>query len=298
MEKYKNNLQICDKNIQEYIENFTRRSRIPDLNKKYPTGAPLDFPSAGYLPIINWQGQDWVMLFFRDIPPIGWNVANGASDTSAEWGDLAKIVTREFSEETVIINGDPQSNICTLDQSGYLQSDHVLTRYRIGEFGRPQPVPIVPGSWQVAAHQELRRTEDYLTIKDGDEEIEVQPVETDFIARINGTNGALKTLKDCIYSINPMEFGFEVIYICKFNLPYNAYILDGEVNDSGEKLIRRPVGLFSLDWLKNIFEHKKLGRQSTKTGFEGDRSIIGTIPCKNFHKLPMGYQRNGFRFRI
>ena len=45
------------------------------------SGHPLRFGNGGVLPIIRLDDSDYFCLFYRDIFPIGWNIANGASDT-------------------------------------------------------------------------------------------------------------------------------------------------------------------------------------------------------------------------
>lgn len=44
----------------------------------------LRWASAGVLPIARWRSADWVVLFFRDIRPVGWNLANGASENERD----------------------------------------------------------------------------------------------------------------------------------------------------------------------------------------------------------------------
>jgi len=58
--------------------------------------------SAGTLPIISLGKKSYYCFFYRDIFPIGWNIANGATDTRAELLDPLQALERELGEELVV----------------------------------------------------------------------------------------------------------------------------------------------------------------------------------------------------
>jgi len=62
---------------------------------------PFRYANGGVLPVVRLDGRDYFWLFYRDIFPVGWNIANGASDTTAEMLDPNRIVLREFGEEAI-----------------------------------------------------------------------------------------------------------------------------------------------------------------------------------------------------
>jgi len=70
-------------------------------------GVPLRWSSGGALTVVTWRGKQWVAVFFRDIQPIGWNVANGASENSEQWRDLSPLSDREAGEELMALSEKP-----------------------------------------------------------------------------------------------------------------------------------------------------------------------------------------------
>ena len=70
---------------------------------------PLRYANGGVLPIVHLEGKDYFLLFYRDIFPIGWNIANGASDDEDEWVDPGRIIHREFAEE--VLFADPTEKL-------------------------------------------------------------------------------------------------------------------------------------------------------------------------------------------
>jgi hypothetical protein len=65
---------------------------------------PLRYANGGALPIVRIGSKTYFCLFFRDAFPIGWNLANGASDSLDEMGDPERILHREFGEELLIVD--------------------------------------------------------------------------------------------------------------------------------------------------------------------------------------------------
>ena len=64
------------------------------------------FSSGGTLPILSFSrnpgADEYYCLFFRDAHPVGWNIANGGSDTRAELLNPQAVIERELREELVI----------------------------------------------------------------------------------------------------------------------------------------------------------------------------------------------------
>ena len=57
---------------------------------------PLRWASGGVLPVVAWRGDVWSPFFFRDISPVGWNIAAGSSETEAELCRPVAFGLREF----------------------------------------------------------------------------------------------------------------------------------------------------------------------------------------------------------
>ncbi|MGD8413690.1 MAG: hypothetical protein PVF33_05630, partial [Candidatus Latescibacterota bacterium] len=68
---------------------------------------PLRWASAGVLPVVRWRGGVWSPFFFRDIPPVGWNIAAGSSESEAELRRPVAFGLREFVEETIVLSRPP-----------------------------------------------------------------------------------------------------------------------------------------------------------------------------------------------
>ncbi|MCA9319142.1 MAG: hypothetical protein KDB53_00335 [Planctomycetes bacterium] len=76
--------------------------------------------SAGALPRIPAIGsgrRNTLLLFHRDIAPLGWNLANGASGSAAELKDPLTLMRREAAEEIMAFDPDAR-RLLTLERSG------------------------------------------------------------------------------------------------------------------------------------------------------------------------------------
>lgn len=62
------------------------------------------------------------------------------------------------------------------------------------------------------------------------------------------------TTRDVVPSLNPDEFGVEIVRILRFNMHEYDILLDGEILERGPHLARRPVGMFSLEALRKMFQ--------------------------------------------
>lgn len=91
--------------IKEQIEHFMNNSNL--LSYRFNTAdAPFRFANGGVLPIIRIGSIDYLCLFYRTIFPVGWNIANGASNNLDELLFPGNVIYREFSEELFISDDD------------------------------------------------------------------------------------------------------------------------------------------------------------------------------------------------
>jgi hypothetical protein len=219
----------------------------------------LRWASAGYLPIVCWRKRRWALLFFRDIFPIGWNIANGASETPTEWHHLDKLAAREAREEVVVLQQDP------------VEGDHVgVCRIDLGHSAEANADDLL------STHHELRWLHDRIRLKS-------QPMATIPVRNIEG-RGVVEVLDDSgshrtagiHVSINPLELGIEVTRVGEFDLPDDGCVIDGEtfldlykVPDGGRpkpRLVRRPVGLFDLEYLRRAWLSGEMGEEAMHEG--------------------------------
>lgn len=57
---------------------------------------PFRYASGGTLPILRMEGQGYYCFFYRDIFPIGWNIANGGCCTREELLNPQMTIEREL----------------------------------------------------------------------------------------------------------------------------------------------------------------------------------------------------------
>ena len=220
----------------------TQRTTIPGLR----------WASGGALPIVTYDSRDWFCLFHRDIGPLGWNLANGGSEFADEWVNLRHLIYREMTEEVVVCDGIPTGGA-------------VLNHYRLDFDHNWFPKKRTPADELCTRHHELRRRVDDIEIQWNQIHRRIQPIDhtshkvhviDDVVHGVFATGPADDT-DDILIAVNPFELGVEVIRLIRFDLQPGEYILDGEVVRSrfGDYLARRPVGLVSVDFLKNRFRN-------------------------------------------
>lgn len=186
------------------------------------------FANGGTLPIISMGGKSYYCLFFRETDPIGWNIANGASDNVEELLDPIRIIKRELREELIFIEPragkdfvvDPP-DLMPLKRPEYrIARELWQKRYPSFKFGEFQEVPLTV-SWKDGP--------DFLSVRLGEDEP--------------------RTYSDIFLNVNATDFGIEIDKIAHIELPDDVLILDGEVHDNN--LLGRPIGLFETHRLED-----------------------------------------------
>jgi hypothetical protein len=238
----------------------------------------LRWASGGFLPGTRWRGRWWVSLFFRDIEPVGWNLANGASETKDEYKDLDLLIYRETMEELVICRGIPMP--------------HAQVTHLIPQVPGPRPrrnAPPVPRLVEEHAHLRFHHDNVRFQRSQGPEilaQSTPELVTVTYHGRWRRTQSV--TTENVLIAVNPLELGIEVARVGKFILEDSDRLLDGEVHHSeqGSYLVRAPVGLLSLDFLKEAY-----GRGGGSIGVPvrpsaaptDDRRSLGVMPSTAFH---------------
>ena len=201
-------------------------------------GFPFDDPdfvfrwaSAGALPIVRLGDEEYYCLFYREIRPIGWNIANGACDSSTELLDPLCTLERELCEELIIL--DPKtSSWYGFDRgdASFLHRPEHRTVQLIVETLKKK------GLWQRNAGVGLLETG-------------LQWFNGPDSATIYAQDILLKTEKHdvagCFLNINAEDFGIELDRVVKINVGKDALVFDGEVSNG--RLLNRVVGLFRTD---------------------------------------------------
>jgi hypothetical protein len=211
---------------------------------------PFRWASGGVLPIAHWNNRDWYVLFFRDVPPVGWNIANGASGSKDEYKDLYQLIYREFSEELILLNREPQVN------------DPFIIKQKSFHLPGPLPEPLstkLQNKEFFIAHANLRKNHDNLSIIEMDGP-KIRNIETPFELKVKyhapNLKDKIESVKEnIIFTINPTEFGIEIIHLIGFDMEKEDYLLDGEIWEVESALIRQPVILISVEYIKKLFEN-------------------------------------------
>lgn len=236
----------------------------------------LRWVSGGILPVANWNDQRWVCLFFRDIEPVGWNLANGASETKEEYKDLDLLIFRETLEELVICGGTPQPLA-------------EVTR-RIPWVPSPQSrKSVLEAPELVSECAALRLLHDGICFKceTGPDLLLKRTPESVTVTYHDRRRRALTaTTENVLISINPLELGAEVVRVGEFALGQSDRLLDGEVCRSreGDYLVRAPIGLLSVDFLKRAYQKagNVLGLPARALESD-DRRRLDTVEHRAFH---------------
>ena len=239
---------------------------------------PLRWVSGGVFPIIQYRNHYWAMFFFRDINPIGLNIANGASENKKEYKEIHRLMGREFSEETILFQSHPFPDSNVIHQKFSIDcydmsSSSAISDYFNEDFSKE--------------HNTLREVHDKVHIQTTkySQGRPIRPINTPF--RIELTYHAADLtriekapyIRNAVFTINPFEFGVEIVWLYKFTLFDNDVIIDGEYDLGRNYLIRQPVILLRMDFLKKIFikNNNSIGLYNTET----DCKILPEIPIES-----------------
>lgn len=231
---------------------------------------PIRWASGGFMPIVRYKEEYWVLVSFRDINPVGLNLANGASETKEEYKDPRALVGREFCEEVVVLSGTP-AKAAELTQRDF-EAQHQLAKFLSPKFAQQ--------------HAELRRANDGFTItRVRTPTRRVRFLETPFQVHItfHGPNmeHTHEILEDVVYTINPAEFGVEVMELAVFSMEEEEYVIEGEYDPSRKVLIRQLPILLKLSHLSEVFvKNGSLGMLQS-AGASIDGKLMNEIPSEH-----------------
>jgi hypothetical protein len=132
-----------DRTATEYVAGLETPGEHP-----YKGEFPFRWASAGCLPVFVISGCRYVMLFLRDLRPIvGWNVANGASNTLDEMWQVEDLAERESKEEILVLQRTPAGEVwrrLEMPRGRIQQVDsHTRVLRRLGRSPRIEMNPIL-----------------------------------------------------------------------------------------------------------------------------------------------------------
>ena len=184
---------------------------------------PFRYSSGGTLPIVRMGNCDYYCLFYRDIYPVGWNIANGGSDSRAELLYPLATMERELREELIVLNPDARLRYVFAWNSGSPEDR--------AEFAMARKIwtECYPDQ-DIASFKPLKLPLKWL---DGPDSVTIK-MGRDKSAECGG----------CFVNINAADFGIEIDKVAKISVADEAVLLDGEIMDN--IVLNRPVGLFEV----------------------------------------------------
>jgi hypothetical protein len=174
--------------------------------------------SAGALPILRIGECEYYCLFYREIFPIGWNIANGASDNIEELMDPLRVLERELGEELLILDWRNRQRYQFKGISGRL-SEMGATHRVLREWLRSDSAEFQ----DLGAPLKWVEGPDTISVSNGDE---------------------VRKLSGWFLNMNALDFGIELDRVVKLNVGEDVIVCDGEVVEG--RLLNRVVGLFKV----------------------------------------------------
>jgi class 3 adenylate cyclase len=234
---------------------------LPELRTR------LRWASGGVLSIVtDPHGKQWVPLFFRDIRPYGWNIALGTTERwfnktsrlvdrnynlELDLNSPRTFIFREFLEESIVVNGDPRANETLIHKRfRFINTESPVSDERATEF--------------YEKHSNLREAEDRLKLKESESTTDVTFQKTNCSLRVLSDSGSLRT-NDLLICFSLLDLGIEVVRVARYNFMEGDWMLDGEIREkhraetgqTERELIRMPVAMLSLEYLREIFASRE-----------------------------------------
>ncbi len=249
------------KSIESSVKDFAQRSaelqnKLDDLllsgkeNDRFVLkkneGFSFRYCSGGTLPVVRMAGREYYCLFYREVHPVGWNIANGACDGIDELLNPENAIERELREELLVADREekvryvfPQDDGIPLDRPEFAVARKFWQSIFFPENFLDYPVRGIALKW-LRGPDSLRVT--------------MQP---DGPGRPN-----VHTVKGCFLNVNALDLGIEVDRVAKLHLGKHCVLFDGEVH--GDDLIDSPVGMFDVDQTN---EALRTGKSSFRPDF-------------------------------
>jgi hypothetical protein len=190
------------------------------------SGHPLRYANGGVLPIVRLEGRDYFWLFYRDIFPIGWNIANGASDNVAEMLDPMRIVQREFGEEVLFADFGTRHLFTHEPEDGAMPIGSL--KGAIAAWSKKLGVDLF----------KFKRLSIPLKWVDGPDVVDVD------------VEGRRCVTKGYFVSATPEDNAIEVDRIAFINLGKGVTLLDGEHRNG--MLLNEVIGLFEVEKMREL----------------------------------------------
>lgn len=185
---------------------------------------PFRYASGGALPIVTIGETQYYCLIYREVPPVGWNIANGGCDSRDELLNPGNTIVRELNEELIII--DPGKGIQYFYEKFHDLPDHNMVREHLRKhFPR--------------GFFEDLKTEDALTsFEEGPDKLTVSII-----------GGGTNDVEGCFVNINATDNSIELDKIAHIKVGKEAIFIDGEIAHYYPifDIVNAPIGLFKKE---------------------------------------------------
>lgn len=178
--------------------------------------------NGGTLPIVRYRHKTYYVLFLRDVDPLGWNLANGGSDTLDELCHPEQTIERELAEELFVV--DREQGVRYVFTSDGNEIQRVDTRSLLSLWEQR--------TRQVVGFETFLLRRLPLTWVKGPDTLTVI-----YKNRPYPTTG-------CFLNVTVRDLGIEIDRIATMHVPDTATLCDGEILNG--QLIDRPIGLFEV----------------------------------------------------
>ncbi len=193
------------------------------------------YGNGGTLPILSIGQKNYYCLFFRDVDPAGWNIANGAADSLAELIDPTQTILRELFEELIIFDSARKTQYLPEVRNRLLLPEFI---FATGEWRNKWRKPDFSRVYLTKEKCAWLNGPDLITISFGNTFADV-PYDDVFIT---------VTADDCAIEVD------RIVQLA-FNNIENITLVDGELY--GHALLNRPIGLFELDYVQETIGQQK-----------------------------------------
>ena len=196
-------------------------------NKRYP----FRYASGGALPIVTIEKTPYYCLIFREVPPVGWNIANGGCDSQDEMLKPSNTIIRELNEELIIF--DPELKEWYYFEKFHDLPDHNTVREYLQRENRQYPRSFFDDFSKEDALTEFQDGPDILKVT----------IKKEFM---NKTNIFKSTEENCFININARDYGIEFDKIALIKVGKGAIFVDGEPFPYSVEypMVNAPIGLF------------------------------------------------------
>lgn len=196
---------------------------------------PFRYANGGALPVMRHRGHSYYCLFYREIHPIGWNIANGGSDSIHELIDPLQTMEREFYEEVIVVDPARRTRFSGGQTSAGLSST-LSTALRLAGRRFPHIKDIEKFSTRDCAMQWL----------DGPDRLLVRPAD-----------GPERQCSRIYVNVAAADCSIEVDRLVYMDLDDDAVVVHGETVEG--ELLNSIVGLFEVGKLKDAVKRQPWG---------------------------------------